>query len=84
MVEDFVGKLRAGEFDAPLVAGRCPARGVNLFLQFAVELLRGEGRSLPGHCFQHAAGVAGRDRLAQFVRVLAAFELHAAVFALKL
>jgi hypothetical protein len=81
VVQNLVGKLRAGQFDAAFLAGVRALLGVNFFLQGAVEFPPGERRPLPGHRLQHAAGVARGNSLAQLVHILAALELNAAVLA---
>ena len=82
MVENLVGELRPRQLNAALLGVGSAALRIDFFLQGALEFLAGEGRALPGHGLEDAAGVAPGDRVAQLVHILAAFELHAAVFAL--
>ena len=84
MIEDFIRELHPRQLDAALLAGVRALFGVDLLLQGAVELGAGKGGPLPCHRLEHAPGIARGDRLAQFVHVLAALELNAAMRAFVL
>ena len=58
MVENLVGELRPRQLDAMLLGVGSAAHRIDFFLQGALEFLAGEGRALPGHRLEDAAGVA--------------------------